>query len=70
VTEQGHPGGAILEQGEAQEWVGLLEEEWVATERARVRMENAPVLNVGRLFLMKWASPVITGNAQIAGQKW
>jgi hypothetical protein len=70
VTEQAHPGGAVLEQGKAQEWVDPGGEEWAAPERAQVRMGNALVLNVERVSLMKWASPVIIGNALNAGQKW
>jgi hypothetical protein len=70
VREQAHPGGAVLEQGEAQEWVDPVGEEWAAPERVQVRMENALVLNVERVSLMKWMSPVIIGNAPNVGQKW
>jgi hypothetical protein len=42
--------------------------EWVDQERVQVRMENAPALSAERVSLMKWASPVIFGNAQNAGQ--
>jgi hypothetical protein len=37
----------------AKELVELGEEEWVAPEPVRVRMENALVLNVERVSLMK-----------------
>ena len=69
MTELARPGGAVLEQGEAQEWVELGEEEWVAPERVQDPEENAFALNAGRVSSMKWASPVIIGNAQNVGQK-
>jgi hypothetical protein len=50
--------------------VDLVGEEWAAPDGVQVRMENAPVLNVERVSLMKWAFPVIIGNAPNVGQKW
>jgi hypothetical protein len=58
VTEQAHPGGAVLEQGEAQECVDLVGEEWAAPERVQVRMENACAQNAEQLLLMKSGRPV------------
>jgi len=53
VTEPVRPGEAVLEQGEAQGWVEVGGEEWVAPEPVQVLMENALVLNAERPFLMK-----------------
>ena len=50
---QAPPGGAVLEQGEAQEWVDLVGEEWAAPEPVQVRLENVCVQNAERLLLMK-----------------
>jgi hypothetical protein len=68
--EQVHRGEVARGQAEAQEWVELGEEGWVAPERVRVRMENASVLNAGQASPMKWPFLVIIGNVQKAGQKW
>jgi hypothetical protein len=70
VMEKAHPGGAALEQGEAQEWEEPGEEEWVAQEQAQGRMENALVLNAARLYLTKPESLVILSNAPNAGKRW
>lgn len=70
MTEKAHPGGAALEQGEVPEWGELGEEQWAAQEQVQVRKENALVLNAERLSLMKWACPVIIGNAQNAEKRW
>jgi hypothetical protein len=56
--EQVRPGGAVPEQGEVPEWVGIAEEEWVVRKRVQVQRENASVQNVGRLLLMKPEPPV------------
>jgi hypothetical protein len=58
VTEQAHPGGAVLEQGGAQEWVDLVGEEWVVPEPGQARQENVCVQNAERLLLMKLEHPV------------
>ena len=70
MTGKAHPGGAVLEQGEVPEWEEPGEEEWVAQEQEQVQMENALVLNAERLSLMKWACPVIIGNAPNAEKRW
>jgi hypothetical protein len=70
VTERVHPGGVARVPAEVPEEADLVVEEWVAQGRGQVREENAPVLNVERVSLMRSACPVITGNAQNAAQKW
>ena len=58
MTELVHPGGVVQEQGEAQEWVDLVREEWVAPEQVQALEENACVQNAERLLLMKSEHPV------------
>ena len=58
MTEQAHPGEAVLEQAEAQEWVDFVGEEWVVPEPVQVRQENVCVQNAERLLLMKSEHPV------------
>jgi CRP-like cAMP-binding protein len=52
------PGEAVLDQGEAPEWVGLAEEGWVVRGRVQVLRENASVQHVERLLLMTSEHPV------------
>jgi hypothetical protein len=68
--EKAHPGGAALEQGEAQESEEPGEEEWAAQEQEQVRMENAPVLSVEQLCLTNPESRVTLSNAPNVGKKW
>jgi hypothetical protein len=70
VTEQARPGGAVLEQGEVQEWVDPVGEEWVAPERVQVQKESVYALNVARLSPMKRESLATTGNVPNVGRRW
>jgi len=59
----------VQEQAEVQEWADLAGEEWVAPEQVRVLEENACVLNVELLYLMKPESLVPSKSVQNAAQK-
>jgi hypothetical protein len=59
----------VQEQGEVQEWVDLVGEEWVVPEPVQALVENAFVLNVELLYLMKPESLAPTSSVQNAAQK-
>lgn len=65
-----HFGGVVQEQGEAQEWVDLVGEEWAAPERVQVRMENACVQNAGLSVLMRPESHASIRAAQNVERGW
>jgi len=70
VTELAQPGGVVLEQGEAPEWVELAEGEWVAQEPVQVRGESVCVQSAERRLPMKSEHPVTLRNAPNAEQRW
>jgi hypothetical protein len=68
--EQVHVGGAVLEQAEVQELVGLAGEERVDPEQGRAREESAYALNVEPLFPMRLEYPVPIGSAPNVEKRW
>jgi hypothetical protein len=67
--EQVHLGEVVQEQVEVREWADHEGEGWAAPEQVQVRMENAFVLNVELLYLMKPESLAPTSSVQNAAQK-
>jgi hypothetical protein len=68
--EQVHVGGAVLEQAEVQELVGLAGEERVDPEQGRVRKGSVYVPNVEPLFPMRLEYPVSIGSAPNVEKRW
>jgi hypothetical protein len=68
--ELAQPGGVVLEQVEALEWVEVDEGEWVVPGQAQVLKENACVRSAERRLPMKSEHPVILRNAPNVEQRW
>lgn len=62
-------GGAVLEQGEVQERVNLVGEEWEDPEPGQALEENASVPSVGQQSRTRPESPAPTKNVQSVEQK-
>jgi hypothetical protein len=67
VTEQAHPGGAVPEQGEVQEWADLVGEGWAAPEREQVLGENVSARSAEQRFPMRPEFLVLIKNAPNVG---
>ena len=70
MTELAQPGGVVLEQGEAPEWVELVEGEWVAQEPVQVWQGSVFVPNAELSQLMRLEFLALLSNAPNVGQRW